>query len=217
MPRGPAAAAPVCWHGPCASLRLVPFAACRFASKSSHPSEAVEPAIGNGQRAASAAEAASQAAAIAAAIGANVGSAAAAPIASMASNVIDHKLKYPEPPKPKGFQGDPRRPPDARSFLFQLDNYFAGWAELNDVQKNYLPRSTLKVQRCFGGNLRATPTAPFSPSAPMQHLRLHLITSFEDLNNIDRARHELAMCRQTASIKDYLDRFRAICFPIPAV
>lgn len=97
-------------------------------------------AIVNDERAAAAAEASAEAAAAAATAataGAHGGSAGAEPTTFMAPSFFSPKLKYPEPPRPEAFFGDPRRPPNVRSFLFQLDNYFAGWAELSEAKKIY--------------------------------------------------------------------------------
>ena len=101
--------------------------------------------IVNQERSRAAAEAVREAAAAGTAA-AGVGLAAAAaphPVAA-SSSPIAHKFKFPEPPKPEAFYGDFRKAPNVRSFLFQLDNYFAGWPELTEAQKLYFASLYLK-------------------------------------------------------------------------
>ncbi len=141
-------------------------------------------------------------------------SAATAPPAASAG-FIAHKFKLPEPPKPEAFFGDPRRSPSARSFLFQLENYFSGWPEMSDSQKVYFASLYLKGSALLWWQSECHTHRTNAPFASFDAFQSALLNSFEEFNHVERARHDLALCRQFSSVKQYIDVFRSICFRIP--
>ena len=125
-------------------------------------------------------------------------------------------FRRPEPPKPDPFCGDPKSSPTVESWLLQMNSYLGLYPGLSGQGKVRWSVGYLKGSALLWWQHEVNSSGSPLPFATLRNFQAALLAAFLDLHFVERARHALASCRQTSSVRQYLDAFKAICLRIPA-